>query len=205
MWLKEVLLFYAIYYFKVCMTIINEPSVLSTCQIYVLRTWISCVRWILSGWRMSSSYHQVKPQNVQWLRFWYVVQIWTLVHWNQYIFFWFNLPWFAYSDSGRLMARYCIAFETMKNISKLEGTETMEELVSQIILERQNRHCQSHNALCLVFNVICYSSLFSATAKSSKTYNWGPMRKEFWICSTKTRIDQPSGKNKYLWLNWHRI
>ena len=33
------------------------------------------------------------------------------------------------SDTGKLMARYCVAFETMKNFHKITGSETTEELV----------------------------------------------------------------------------
>ncbi len=35
-----------------------------------------------------------------------------------------------FSETGKLMARYCIAFDTVKSFSKLKGTESIEELVS---------------------------------------------------------------------------
>lgn len=38
--------------------------------------------------------------------------------------------WFV--EAGRLMARYCIAFETMKKFCKISGVESICELVSQI-------------------------------------------------------------------------
>ena len=35
------------------------------------------------------------------------------------------------SDTGKLMARYCIAFNTVKSFSEVKGSESMEELVRQ--------------------------------------------------------------------------
>nr|CAB3252684.1 probable ATP-dependent DNA helicase HFM1 [Phallusia mammillata] len=36
------------------------------------------------------------------------------------------------NEPGRLMARYCIAYETMKKFSQLLGTETLEEMVTML-------------------------------------------------------------------------
>lgn len=33
------------------------------------------------------------------------------------------------TEAGRLMARYCIAFDTMKQFSKVSGTENLSDLV----------------------------------------------------------------------------
>lgn len=33
------------------------------------------------------------------------------------------------ADTGRLMARYCVALETMKNLHGVKGNEKLEELV----------------------------------------------------------------------------
>lgn len=35
-----------------------------------------------------------------------------------------------FEDTGRLMARYCVAFETMKNFHNICGNETLEDIVS---------------------------------------------------------------------------
>ncbi len=46
-------------------------------------------------------------------------------------FHWSQLLWFFFSEeTGRLMARYCIAFETMKNFNNVQGAETLDDLVS---------------------------------------------------------------------------
>ena len=37
------------------------------------------------------------------------------------------------SDLGKLMARYCIAFDTVKIISEGKGNETMEQLVRMFV------------------------------------------------------------------------
>ena len=37
--------------------------------------------------------------------------------------------------SGRLMARYCVAFDTMKNFHAISGAENMNEMVSEIMLD----------------------------------------------------------------------
>ena len=39
-------------------------------------------------------------------------------------FFWFP------TDTGQLMARYCVAFNTMKNFHEMAGTEDVADLVS---------------------------------------------------------------------------
>lgn len=39
----------------------------------------------------------------------------------------------SFTDLGKLMARYCIAFDTMKKVSKVTGSEDINELVSRII------------------------------------------------------------------------
>jgi len=36
------------------------------------------------------------------------------------------------SEPGKLMARYCVAFETMKKFYKLSGTESLEEMVCYV-------------------------------------------------------------------------
>ena len=36
----------------------------------------------------------------------------------------------VYSETGRLMARYCVAFESMKRFLGLKGNETLADLVS---------------------------------------------------------------------------
>lgn len=40
-----------------------------------------------------------------------------------------------FAETGKLMARYCIAFDTMKLFSKVAGTENLSDLVS--FLERK--------------------------------------------------------------------
>lgn len=37
------------------------------------------------------------------------------------------------AEAGRLMARYCVAFDTMKQFNKVAGTENLSDLVSSLI------------------------------------------------------------------------
>lgn len=37
------------------------------------------------------------------------------------------------AEAGRLMARYCVAFDTMKQFSKVAGTENLSDLVSFLV------------------------------------------------------------------------
>lgn len=39
---------------------------------------------------------------------------------------------FVVKDLGRLMARYCVAFESMKRFLSFKGKETLADLVSEI-------------------------------------------------------------------------
>ena len=38
--------------------------------------------------------------------------------------------------SGRLMARYCVGFETMKNFHEISGDESLQDLVSGKVFHR---------------------------------------------------------------------
>lgn len=42
----------------------------------------------------------------------------------------FNVGVLCSSDAGKLMAQYCVAFDTMKQFSKVMGTENLSDLVS---------------------------------------------------------------------------
>lgn len=52
---------------------------------------------------------------------------------------------FSCAEAGRLMARYCIAFDTMKQFSNVAGTESLSDLVgllrlhSMFLIETQMR------------------------------------------------------------------
>ncbi|KAM9459939.1 putative ATP-dependent DNA helicase HFM1 isoform 2-T5 [Salvelinus alpinus] len=41
------------------------------------------------------------------------------------------------TEAGRLMARYCVAFDTMKQFSKVTGTETLPELIELMVKGRE--------------------------------------------------------------------
>jgi len=41
----------------------------------------------------------------------------------------------SHTETGKLMARYCVAFDTVKQFSRVTGTETLPELV--------RKHCCS--------------------------------------------------------------
>ncbi|XP_064798161.1 probable ATP-dependent DNA helicase HFM1 isoform X2 [Oncorhynchus masou masou] len=41
------------------------------------------------------------------------------------------------TEAGRLMARYCVAFDTMKQFSKVTGTETLPELIELVVKGRE--------------------------------------------------------------------
>jgi len=43
-------------------------------------------------------------------------------------------------ETGRLMARFCVAFDTMKIFHSITGRETMEELVSLAFLLTKYHH-----------------------------------------------------------------
>ena len=42
--------------------------------------------------------------------------------------------------AGRLMARYCIAFSTMKTFKSLKGNESLEEMVNLLQKIRRNQN-----------------------------------------------------------------
>ncbi|XP_068605031.1 probable ATP-dependent DNA helicase HFM1 [Brachionichthys hirsutus] len=46
------------------------------------------------------------------------------------------------TDAGRLMARYCVAFDTMKQFSKVAGTENLSDLVELVSKSREFSHVQ---------------------------------------------------------------
>lgn len=41
---------------------------------------------------------------------------------------------FLVPEAGRLMARYCVAFDTMKQFSKVSGSESLADLVGFIYI-----------------------------------------------------------------------
>lgn len=43
------------------------------------------------------------------------------------------------AETGRLMARFCVAFETMKVFAKVAGTENLSDLVGRLLIQ--------HNAI----------------------------------------------------------
>ena len=52
-----------------------------------------------------------------------------------------------FSEIGRLMARYCVAFESMKRFLGLKGNETLSDLVSTY------RHTHNHDNLAMYMYV----------------------------------------------------
>lgn len=45
------------------------------------------------------------------------------------------------TEAGRLMARYCVAFETMQLFSRVTGTETLPDLVGSLCYrKKKNPH-----------------------------------------------------------------
>ena len=81
-------------------------------------------------------------------------------------------------ETGRLMARYCIAFDTMKQFSAVVGTESMEEIVSYV---------------------------FNFGSNKEKVTRAGIEPKIAWLtcqCSTNLAINLPSQFNLWL-ITWN--
>ena len=107
------------------------------------------------------------------------------------------------ADTGRLMARYCVAFDTMKNFHELSGTEVLNELVwtekameNVILVFVSFGMCtwsdhQVTRALC--YTVVTFSWQCCAKVRSSQISSSGLMRKESWTHWTRTNTDQLSG------------
>lgn len=51
----------------------------------------------------------------------------------------------VHPEAGRLMARYCVAFDTMKQFNSVEGHETLSDMVGT----STGRHgsCNDHNIM----------------------------------------------------------
>ncbi|ELT92384.1 hypothetical protein CAPTEDRAFT_102528 [Capitella teleta] len=56
--------------------------------------------------------------------------------------------------TGRLMARYCIAFETMKNFHEIRGSETLQELLDVLCNSREFKDVQLRNNEKKVLNTL---------------------------------------------------
>jgi hypothetical protein len=94
---------------------------------------------------------------------------------------WFNfLPLtfvhIIFLETGRLMAKFVIAFETMKNFHKISGKETLDELVSnkltkltfiQLVYETVRKFVLLHWAAGLSVKLLAASTLILSTIMSS--------------------------------------
>lgn len=108
------------------------------------------------------------------------------------------------AEAGRLMARYCVAFDTMKQFSKVTGTENLSDLVGfQIRLHSTNGFelnaviptsvfrqgsCKKESSCCYMYRLS-----WCRRAESSATFSWEWMKKDPWTPWTETRTGSPSG------------
>ena len=100
-----------------------------------------------------------------------------------------------FSEIGRLMARYCVAFESMKRFLGLKGNETLSDLVSTY--RHTHNHYSLHSdgiyyGLINLYNCLRWKSCLCV--RSLPMWDWEWMRREFSIVSIKTKISLPSGK-----------